>query len=156
MAYRLQNIQALCRFISEIPSLSVGLEVGVLHADCSSTLLRTFPVLEMWLVDQWLSDYDMFTALSNLRSHQGRYRIVRMDCLVAAAILQHIGFRFDFVYLDVEHSTRGMSQYIDRYKEVIKRNGYMCGSGYLRRNANRAIRRFRVHSDGDFWWWQKG
>ena len=132
----------------------VGVEVGVHQGNCSSRLLRRMPKLVMHLVDSWrgweeLSSYRKTTDLVSTYSDEDQIKVwktaraqlvgqwgtdrARMwvaDSLALARRFAEQGKRFDFVFIDADHSFDGVSADVRAWWPLVRDGGLLCGHDY--------------------------
>ena len=155
----------------------VGVEVGVKEGKFSAHLLRTFPKLRMIGVDpyevqptsdemgyQTYSDWSfsgiMKQLQSNLGPYQDRFELVRKYSAEAAVDVEDESV--DFVFIDAQHTYRGVRDDIELWSKKIRPGGVLCGHDYdftRPRFADviRAVDEFAgpVETADDHVWWKQ-
>lgn len=135
----LQTREDFCRLIT-LRDYRVAVEVGVKYGYFSDSLLtygRSLRIL--FSVDRWdlLGDLSRKkhyrAAVSRLSRHGERSRILRMSSVDAAAkILSDGAGPVDFVYIDGDHSRRGVTKDIAAWWPLVRPGGVMAGHDYIR------------------------
>lgn len=137
---------AILRRLPEDRSL-VGVEVGVWNGRLSEQLLRARPLLKLYMVDRWqvpgegdsylTSGADMATrpqaaydaALREARNrvcwYGGRGWFCIMTSEQAAETLSDR--RFDFVFIDADHSYEGVTRDLRAWWPLVKPGGFISG-----------------------------
>lgn len=126
-----------------------GVEVGVYTGALSMRLLEALPGLDLTLVDAYnaraycdrtgdfhetMSADEMAAAAKamteNVAPYGDRCRHLWVESIDAARGLQHDGKQYDFVFLDADHSYRGVKYDIEAWLPLVKVGGYLCGHDY--------------------------
>lgn len=121
-------------------------EIGIFKGRMSSMLVERHP-MTLYMIDPWSSDYDDtykdtgdFHAGLSLHDQNRYYRmakdavqgfdahIVRKFSSQAANDFED-GF-FDLVFIDGDHSYRGVKEDIENYAPKVKKGGYIGGHDY--------------------------
>lgn len=126
-----------------------GVEVGVFAGDMSRALLRMNPDLHLTMVDSWEGDgaayigdsgdfhadlplaaQEDFFHMASERTEfaKGRRTIFRSRSVEAAKALPE--GKFDFVFLDADHSYEGCKADIDAWLPRVKPGGWLGGHDY--------------------------
>lgn len=130
----------------------LGAEVGVWQGKMSEQLLRLLPNLRLYLVDRWCAPPagDSYIGSGSKIStrpqedHEDAYRRTRraiapwedrttvmiMTTLEAAERLAERGKRFDFVFIDADHSYAGVRADIIAWRPLVRAGGWLCGHDY--------------------------
>lgn len=141
----------LASLINELYPTGVGVEIGVLRGDYSKIILDEWSNGKLYLIDTWrhLSDYIdmngrdddyhydcMVQTAKNIRQHQERAHMVRMDSNVSADLFPDE--YFDFIFIDADHSYEAVVRDIQCWWPKIKKGGIFAGDDY-------------IPDDGDIW-----
>jgi len=114
-------------------------EVGVCHGTTSADLLRRFPTLTMWLVDDYQA-YMRFSfkrqlqhlqsALKATEAYRKRRRFLIMDSMRAADLVGEGSL--DLVFIDGDHSYEAARRDIDIWCMKLKQGhgSIICGHDY--------------------------
>jgi len=130
----------------------VGVEVGVWAGKLSEQLLHARPFLALYMVDRWrpplpgdsylTSGSDMATrlqaaydeALEEARKRVAfagkRARLKIESSLIAAWHFATKNKRFDFVFIDGDHSYRGVTRDLYAWWPLVKQGGFISGHDY--------------------------
>ena len=130
----------------------LGAEVGVWQGKMSEQLLRLLPNLRLYLVDRWCAPpagdsyigsgskisamgQDAHTrayqlTLQHVAPYAERARVMQMTTLEAAARLAEQGKRFDFVFIDADHSYAGVRADLIAWRPLVRAGGWPCGHDY--------------------------
>lgn len=130
----------------------VAVEVGVKVGGFSEFLLRSCPSLTLYSVDRWDLDGEKNrakhypVACSRLSVFGDRSIVIRGRSVeVALQVLdQHPG-GVCFVYIDADHSKRGVTKDISAWWRVVRPGGMLAGHDYVR------IEKFGVVEAVDEW-----
>ncbi len=153
-----------------------GCEVGIYKAKMAVNLLELMPNLTLVAVDrwakysgkekigdssgvivkytkkQWEKIYNI--ALDALIPHIKRVHILREDSKAAA--LRFENEQFDFVFIDADHSYKGVKNDIKHWKNKVRQCGYLCGHDYSRagvfKAVNEAFKKDEIEVDADKTW----
>lgn len=149
MSDQLGRVDAILRRMPAEPI--IGVEIGVFCGRMSKLLLARRPDLYLIMVDNWMAqeyqpaDYQATgdfhaqrrggeqanyarTAESTTRFAAARRKIMHMDSVAAAFNLGKQSV--DFVFLDGDHSHRGVTRDIDAWLPTIKSGGWLGGHDY--------------------------
>jgi len=130
----------------------VAVEVGVKNGKNAEKMLTIMPDLKLFLVDTWekplvgSSYYNSGDAVAahppsffkrafrETRNNTVRFgsRAVMMKTTsgTAAAQFAASGDRFDFVFIDADHSYEGVTADILQWWPLVTHGGYLCGHDY--------------------------
>ena len=117
-----------------------GVEIGVWLGG-SSKLLLDLPMIEhLYMVDPWNSAYQygtnydqgqfdtFYQSVCELLNHyDSRKTILRMTSEEASKVLPK---NLDFVYIDGDHTTEGVTADIGFYRNSINPKGILCGDDF--------------------------
>ncbi|XAL98845.1 glycosyltransferase [Phycisphaeraceae bacterium D3-23] len=155
--------------------LTHGVEVGVAFGGHSEAILKHTGVIQLVGVDSYRHrvGYDdpmnlpqqQFDALHERTAHRlapftDRFELVRRESVDAAGLFTDE--RFDFIYLDADHSEDGVWRDLCAWAPKAKTGGILAGHDYGHRDfpgVKRAIDRFvgrfgwTVHEEGEGVWW---
>jgi hypothetical protein len=123
----------------------VGVELGVKEGRFTEYLLGRFPHLYMVAVDLWqpredsglkgfetYREWDFGTIRADFdrrtRPYRGRVRALVCDTVDAASYFAD--GKFDFVFIDAEHTYEGVRDDIRAWRPKIKAGGILCGHDY--------------------------
>lgn len=124
--------------------LKVGAEVGVAEGRFTAALLRLCPHVTLTAVDDFAPGYKTWmgtewsaeTQRANERAfegvldkYRGRVRIYRLPSLEAA---KEIGddWKFDFVFIDADHSYEAVKADIAAWRTKVREGGWVTGHDY--------------------------
>lgn len=124
-----------------------GVEVGVHRGETSAILLKAFPRLFLAMVDPWAvydashpyrqsgdgcanlsraeQDANMQAAINAVRFADGRFQVVRLPSVDAAATY-NAGV-FDFAFIDGDHTCESVKADIAAWWPKINAGGLLCG-----------------------------
>lgn len=107
----------------------VGAEVGCGYGDTSRYLLSRLPRLFMYQVDSFRNTSTEYrdTFLKQMISFKDRTRFFHTTSAQAAL---DIDKKFDFVFIDADHSYRGVAQDISLWWPKVKVGGFLCCHDY--------------------------
>jgi len=129
----------------------IGIEIGVLRGEYSKIILDRWHNGTLYLVDTWrhLDEYIdlngrndqyhydcMVETTKNIKEHQNRAHMIRMDSTVAANMFPDE--YFDFIFIDADHSYEAVVKDLEVWWPKIKKGGLFCGDDY-------------IPDDGDIW-----
>lgn len=111
-----------------------GAELGVWQGATFEHLLRTFPQLTLYGVDNWkpagayamkdmLAPEDMVRLIA--KSYTGRCYILKMDTVRAADFVSHS--TLDFVFIDASHDTASVAADIRAWRPKVRKTGWLTG-----------------------------
>lgn len=156
-----------------------GVEIGVFKGAHSYAMLRDCTRLHLTCVDMWelhavrnnqaytgqkeeswgrkFQDEEVgleikgeaIVALSQFID-KGRCRIVQEDSSVAAAMLRREGKKFDFVYIDGDHSYEGIVRDIKAWLPLLRDGGYLSGHDFHWAGVKKALEELVNESGWDF------
>lgn len=101
-----------------------GIEIGCFEGQFSSYLLSKFPELYLTTIDPYLK-WD--EVLHNTKSLQSRFQILPVSSNVGFKLLDR---KFDFVFIDGDHSYEQCKLDIINYAPLIKDGGLVSGHNY--------------------------
>lgn len=125
-----------------------GIEIGVFKGDMSRALLRSNPDLHLTMVDSWEGDGAAYTgdsgdwhaelcaeaqenfflkAIEQTEFARGRRSIMRSRSADAAIAIPG---KFDFVFIDADHSYHGCRADIEAWYGKVKPGGWLSGHDY--------------------------
>lgn len=119
----------------------VGAELGVKEGRTTSHLLSKEPALRLTAVDLWdlcppnaaesYSDWKWKEIkeqfLRATAPFAARLTVLQMSTADAAVLLAAQGAKFDFVFIDADHSTEGVCKDIRAYRPLIRKGGMLIG-----------------------------
>lgn len=130
----------------------IGAEVGVWTGKFSERVLRALPLLTLYLVDRWApppegdsylgsgskisgypqEQYDkaLASTFSLTAFAKERVKIFRMTTVQAALEMKLEGKRFDFVFIDGDHSYAGCMCDILAWRPLVKPGGWIGGHDF--------------------------
>jgi hypothetical protein len=125
-----------------------GAEIGVFRGENSEGLLKTFPDLEMVLVDTWReweegssyqTDHKAMGRLTQkeweeirqeaLKRVAGKKAVIFNRTSEAASVAFLEGY-FDFVFLDANHTYQSVTDDIKYWLPKVRSGGLLCGHDY--------------------------
>ena len=117
------NIITLCYAGESHPSIK-GIEIGVMDADTSFSLLERLPNLTLYGIDP---DMHKTTMRDNDRSLFERLKLIEVESDLAINAFKH---KVDFVWVDGDHSYEQVKRDILNYKPIAKKfiGGHDYGS----------------------------
>mgnify|MGYP000418634725 CR=1 FL=1 len=137
---------SLIGILRTLPSVRTGAEVGVWTGENSLELLKTFPELELSMVDDYRSestdegnnrlqsktqvDFDEAKRVAQANTEQYKHRrfIIHKSSVRAAKSYQYHGL--DFVFLDADHSYESVRRDLNAWHSRVRVGGIMCGHDY--------------------------
>lgn len=104
-----------------------GAEIGVLGGRLSAQLLRELPGLRLLMVDHWLADSGRLKQAARLRTRFAgpRRKMRHGDSVAMAARAKDCSL--DFVFVDGDHTYRGVSRDLAAWAPKVRRGGLLCG-----------------------------
>jgi predicted O-methyltransferase YrrM len=121
-----------------------GVEVGVDRGLNAQDVLHSWPDLELTLVDNYCLAPDREAVMrANVASYTPS--ILLLDSITAAEKLKDR--RFDFVYIDADHTYEGVKADLDAWYPLVKKGGVFGGDDYLNTTCpgvNKAVNEFVV------------
>ena len=134
-----------------LPKNSVGAEIGVHKGDFSARILDIVNPKKLYLIDPWLcfdedtydnSWYGKTTAQKEL---DNRYESVKNKFSTNnnVSILRKLSYNaandipdnsLDFVYIDGDHTFKGVCADFDAFYPKVKKGGYICGDDYTNKS----------------------
>jgi predicted O-methyltransferase YrrM len=146
-------------------------EVGVRRGRLSVLLAKNVPTLErLYLIDVWVPEEETTRDRQdkNARSVKrwARNYSMKHDCKVtvlhmlsADAAKKFSYGELDFVYIDGDHSFKGVTADIESYYPKVSKHGVLSGDDYdlleVRTAVDRLLPHRQVHANGRFWWAHK-
>lgn len=137
-----------------------GIEVGVFRGRTSAALLRHFPQLRLAMIDQWAppprdSSYarsgDSKAKIDAKRWEKiereawdrtmfagDRRMVVKGDLFEVHRVFKD--WRYDFVFLDADHSYAGTRRAIALWRTKVRAGGVLAGDDYVDRRGYGVIR----------------
>lgn len=158
---------------------AIGAEIGVLDGRLSAFLLRSRSDLTMYLVDRWeapqaesryalsgsavaqLSDLDFAIARTNAEGGVAfageRAIICQGESVEVARAFTEMDApadgrtrRFDFVFIDGDHTLQGVSEDLAAWYPLVRDGGLLCGHDWAKRTDHwgvaQAVIEFRLRS----------
>lgn len=132
---------ALAKWLERFDGNMVGAEIGVFDGHTSEFLLRRFPQLRLWMVDQWKpypvdwpgytqADWDglkecaeWWTVFAEDRRH-----VLRDPSTIAANYFADESL--DFVFVDADHRYEQVKADLEAYRRKVRRGGIYTGHDY--------------------------
>ena len=118
-------------------------EVGVLKGKLSMAIGQLPEVSEMWLIDPWVGQDQMyFDVVEAMVGCGENVRILRMRSEEVAPLFPD--HSVDFVFIDGDHSYEAVSRDIRLWKTKVRPGGILAGDDYLgddKRPAQVGVRR---------------
>lgn len=141
-------------------------EVGVWRGDNFRRMIRPSCIVSAWAIDAW--DTEILERSLNVVSNQAlneqyyntmvqlcktdkRVRVFRGDSLKAAKILN--GLKFDFIYIDADHTYEGCLADLIAYYPLLRNGGILSGHDYTTAQGfgvKQAVDDFRKANKLDF------
>jgi hypothetical protein len=130
----------------------VGVEIGVLNAECSDSLLNSMPNLKLYSVDPWLyqptrgyeaadSEQDQnfkYKFAKYVLSEYGDRSIIVREKSVDAA--KQVTEPLDFVWIDGDHNEDTVRSDILSWKDKLKKRSVLCGHDWKFPQIRTAVR----------------
>lgn len=124
-----------------------GAELGVSTGRFTEHMLATFPEIQMIAVDEWRSrdaldrvGFETYAEWNFERIKRefaartapfaDRLTVLNCDTEAAAALVDR---RFDFVFIDAEHTYEGVRDDIRAWRDKIVPGGLLCGHDYSKK-----------------------
>jgi hypothetical protein len=142
MKWRWHSVEALLR---EYDAHDMGVEVGVKEGKFSGHLLKVFPNLKMIGVDPYevqpksdemgyqdYGDWHFGNILTKLKENTGmygeRFKLIRKYS--SCAVIDVDDGSVDFVFIDAQHTYKGVKEDINLWLPKIRSGGIICGHDY--------------------------
>ena len=142
----IQNRTQMLRFIQKEIQPQAGAEIGVQYAIFSKAILTEMPRIKLFSIDpykhfdpkeyldisnvpQFEQDINYETAKENLQELGLRSKLIRLTSTEAATTISN--HSLDFVYLDGNHSYKGLMEDLNTWYPKIKKGGYLSGHDYI-------------------------
>ena len=128
----------------------VGIELGVYEGKMSRYMLKALPRLTLYMVDRWQQYTPEERKISTGKMPKDGQdvfdRAYKMSCAVAEEIgpraiivrastdeaLSLVPRKFDFVFIDADHSYEAVKRDIKRWRKRVRRGGILAGHDYKR------------------------
>jgi len=151
-----------------LPWQGVVAELGVAEGDFSRQILNSATPRELHLVDLWrhqdIESYQRDPSNVPNESQEQRYRGVQQrfaqEILQGQVVLHHCSTReaaasftkhlFDWVYLDAMHTYEAVLGDLERYYELVKPDGFICGHDYANSEPARWMKFGVIEAVNDF------
>lgn len=160
----------LVRFVASLGATD-AVEIGVHKGAFSSVILQDTMIARLWLVDPWETfrrmngDKTYAFCRQALGRFGGRARFIRRRSLDAAPLF--VRDRFDFVYIDADHSREAVAADLRAWWPLCRTGGVFAGHDYCRRQKTYGVidavdeffcamdRTVSVTTDDGHWptWW---
>lgn len=116
---------------------TTAVEIGVKRGQFSAYLLQRCPQLQLHSVDPWETlgpgeserRQHWKDAVALLSRYKGRSTILKMKSTEAASLLGDK--RFDFVFIDGNHSRAGVERDIECWWPLVRSGGVLAGHDYV-------------------------
>ena len=152
----------------------LGIEIGTFCGDSAIQILNAFPNCKLFTVDPWehrdkaefeagelqpYHDKNMHLALERLKQFYPRCEVLHMKSKEAVATLLKTNpdIKFDFVWIDGDHSEEGITTDIELFDGMIKEGGLIGGHDYGQCHPLTEIiaKRYdkEINSGNDYAWW---
>ncbi len=117
-----------------------GIELGVEEGRTAEAMLACFPRLRLTAVDCWTcgthttdwtqeqQDNNLVSAMLRIRQYRSRVRLLMQT--TDDAVHQLRRGRYDFVFLDANHSKEGVAADLKNYSRLLRKGGFICGHDY--------------------------
>ena len=131
-----------------------GIEIGTLDGDTAGYLLRQIPDLHLTIIDP---EPNLKVFDQNTSDFKDRYRLIQKTSDEAVKDLP--GCRFDFVWIDGDHSeeqvTRDIINYIDLCTRVVGGHDYGVENYFpgVKRAVDKFFNNDVINIGDDFTWW---
>ena len=121
-------------------------EIGVEYGDFSQEIIKNDPK-ELVLVDVWEKQTGTYERdTSNLNNFEALYqhvvdlfgqdkRVKIIKDFSSEAVKMFPDEHFDFVYIDANHTWKGITNDIHDWWPKVKIGGYLCGHDYIHKNV---------------------
>lgn len=124
-------------------NFKVGLEIGCAYGNNAEYLLLNTDIEKLYSVDPYIfydampgficqEEYDTLYnyAKNKLKGFNCFRGILRMNSKLAFDYFIQRRIKFDFIFLDGDHSYDTVKWEIEHYYNLIKKNGILCGHDY--------------------------
>lgn len=143
--------RGLASLVNKLYPKGIGVEIGVLRGEFSKIILERWERGTLYMVDTWRHigeyvdlngrddqyHYDcMVETAKNVKEHQHRAHMLRMDSCQSADMFPDE--YFDFIFIDADHSYEAVVKDLKAWWPKIKKGGLFCGDDY-------------IPDDGDIW-----
>jgi hypothetical protein len=158
----------------------LGAEIGVYKGEFSAQLLENIPGLKLVLIDRWepysteesagdpsgkmckILDEKYWksiyqTACKNTEKYKDRVFIIMNPSIFAAKMFNDE--HFDFVFIDGDHSAKGVIADIKAWLPKVKKGGFLCGHDIKKQSVQQGIKqslKTEIEKDyGNVWFYKK-
>jgi len=147
----------------------VGAEIGVSRGELSAPLLKYYTSLQLDMVDRWDSPKNTETyqttgdiyAILPQECHEKHYKmaceavlfagnrakIIRGELLKVASL--DVECRYDFIYLDADHSYEGTLAALRAWGQLVKPGGIISGHDWGRWGVSKAVNDYKKEQGND-------
>jgi hypothetical protein len=119
-------------------------ECGVLAGKHAMELYKNFNCEKLILIDQWVVDYEHYHIIQMLDYYQNVINIfadkknVEINC-ISSLEYDNSDLRFDFIYLDDNHTYEHIIKEIPKYWPMLKNGGVLAGDNYEIPGVKKAV-----------------
>jgi len=106
----------------------VGVEVGVFYGDNAIDILKNLNIKRLYLIDVWKDEDSYHDILKKFKSYDDKVVFIRKYSDVA---VDDIKEQVDFVYIDCDHSYKGVKKDIEVYFPLVKTGGVIGGHDFV-------------------------
>lgn len=145
-----QSRDQLPLLLNKLGLFGDGVEVGTLYGHFASHIRANWKGQMLYCVDRWkfIEGYDDSANMPQEEQDkihdEAKERVeaavasvklpaclVRSDSVEAAKHFASLGFRFDFVYIDADHSYEGVKADLEAYWPLVKSGGIFAGHDFI-------------------------
>jgi len=123
-------------------NLKTGIEIGVAYGGHSKYILDNTKIECLTGIDPYRhypngmgglesdEDYEELYEFAKQRLNSPRYRLIRQTSESAYEMLKKEGKKYDFVFIDGQHTYNSVYDEITKYFNLLKEDGLMSGHDY--------------------------
>lgn len=153
----------------------IGVEIGVWNGKCSLQLLKSYPFLYLYMVDQWKADDQdyinsgdskapltqkdfnnaMYEAIDITKDFDYRRTVMPVTSEIAAKAFESINPFF--VFIDGNHAYEYVKKDIELWYPKIADGGFICGHDYgvyngVKKAVDEIFSKDKIELDSDWTW----
>ena len=142
----MNNRDELPLYLKEIGLNKIGAEIGVRHGNFSETLVVNGDFKKFYSIDNWAdtmpelfnedgsnfivsNNEDIYQQAKKRLEKYENIEIIRKDSIESSFLFEDE--YFDFIYLDADHTLKGIKEDINHWYPKLKKGGVLAGHDYL-------------------------